>query len=148
MGLGAQLGRPMLVMSAVKVDGEAGVRVGGGGGGGVLDDDDDDVDGFEWDDEGELDGGFALVDGCKVVAAEVGVLLVTALGAGTLRTCPGCKSLMEILGFAASRAATETPCSAAILDRVSPGWTLMAFSCWMRIAAVIKCATSALDFVV
>ena len=131
MGLGAQLGRPTVLMSAVTAVGEAGVGVGGGGGGGVLDDDDDD------------DGGFALVDGCKVVAAE----LVTALGAGTLKTCPGSKSLMETLGFAASRAATETPCSAAILARVSPGWTLMAFICWMRIAAVIKCATSALGFV-
>ena len=126
MGLGAQLGMPTVVMSAVKVFGEAGVGVVvGGGGGGVLDDDDVD---FELDEECELDEGFALFDVSKVVAAEVG-LLVTALGAGILRTCPSCKSLTEILGFAASRAATETPCSAAILARVSPGWTLIAFPC-------------------
>lgn len=116
MGLGAQLGMPTVVMSAVKVfvvGGGGGGGEGGGGGGGVLEDD---------------DVGFALFDVSKVVAAEVG-LLVTALGAGILRTCPSCKSLTEILGFAASRAATETPCSAAILAIVSPGWTLIAFTC-------------------
>lgn len=124
MGLGAQLGRPMLVMSAMEVVGEAGVVVvvggGGGGGGGVLDDDLVDV--------GVLDGAVAVVDLSKVVAPKVG-LLATAFGAGTLRTSPGCKSLAEIPGFAASRAATETPCSAAILARVSPFWTLIAFIC-------------------
>lgn len=144
MGLGAQLGMPTVEMSAVKVFGEAGVGVVvGGGGGGVLEDDDDDF--FTLDGEGELDGGFALFDVCKVVAADVG-LLVTALGAGILRTCPGCRSLTETLGFAASRAATETPCSAATLARVSPGWTLIAFICGKRIAATIKCATSAWPF--
>lgn len=146
MGLGAQLGRPMVVMSAVKVFGVAGVGVVvGAGAGGVLEEEDDDDVNFELDDECELDGGFALVDVCKVVAAEVG-LLITALEAGILRTCPGCKSLMEILGFAASRAATETPCSAAILTRVSPGWTLIALICCMRIAATIERATSAWFF--
>lgn len=146
MGLGAQLGRPMVVMSAVKVFGVAGVGVVvGAGAGGVLEEEDDDDVNFELDDECELDGGFALVDVCKVVAAEVG-LLMTALEAGILRTCPGCKSLMEILGFAASRAATETPCSAAILTRVSPGWTLIALIFCMRIAATIERATSAWFF--
>lgn len=146
MGLGAQLGRPMVVMSAVKVFGVAGVGVVvGAGAGGVLEEEDDDDVNFELDDECELDGGFALVDVCKVVAAEVG-LLMTALEAGILRTCPGCKSLMEILGFAASRAATETPCSAAILTRVSPCWTLIALIFCMRIAATIERATSAWFF--
>lgn len=121
MGLGAQLGRPMLVMSAMEVVGEAGVVVVvGGGGGGVLDDDLVDV--------GVLDGAVAVVDLSKVVAPKV-ELLATAFGAGTLRTSPGCKSLAEIPGFAASRAAMETPCSAAILARVSPLWTLIAFIC-------------------
>lgn len=140
MGLGAQLAWPTLLMSAVMGGGEAGV--GGGGGGGVLEEEEGGGGG-----ELEVDGGFvALVDVCKVVAGEVG-LLVTALGAGILRTWPGCKSLTEAFGFAASRAATETPCSAAILARVSPGWMLMAFICCRRIAAMIECATSAWLFV-
>ena len=71
------------------------------------------------DDDVELDVDFALVDLIRVVTAEVG-LLVAAFEAGMLRTCPGSRSLTEILGFAASRAASETPCSSAILNRVSP----------------------------
>ena len=115
MGLGAQLARLMLVMSMMKVVGEAGVVVGvGEGGGGVLED--------ELDDVGVFDEDVAVVDRSKAVAPEVG-LFATASGAGTLRTCPGCKSLMGIPRLAASRAATETPCSAAIPARVSPLWT-------------------------
>lgn len=78
MGLGAQLGRPTLVMSAMEVVGEAGVIVVvGGGGGGVLDD--------ELDDVGVLDGDVAVVDLSEVVEPKVG-LFATAFGAETLRT--------------------------------------------------------------
>ena len=147
MGLGAQLGRPMLVVSAMMLVGAGGVVVVvGAGGGGVLDDDvvgaggggvlDDDFVGAggggvlddDLVDVGVLDGDVVFVDPRKVVASNVG-LCVTAFGAGTLRTSPGCKSLTEIPGFAASRAATEPPCSAAILARVSPLWTMIAFIC-------------------
>lgn len=104
MGLGAQVALPMLVMSAMELVGEAGVGVVVGGGGGVVVDD-------ELDDVDVLDRDVVVVDLTKVVAEPE---------AGTLRAWPGCRSLTEILGFAASRAATETPCSAAILARVSP----------------------------
>ena len=127
MGLGAQLGKPMLVMSAVTLVGPAGVVVVvvGAGGGGVLDDDFVDVGVLDGD---VLDGDVVVVDLRRVVAPDVG-LCVIEFGAGTLRTSPGCKSLTEIPGFAASRAATVPPCSAAILARVSPLWTMMAFIC-------------------
>ena len=128
-GLGAQIALPTLVSSGMELVGEAGA---GGGGGGVVDDvevDDVEVDDVEVDDV-EVDD--FEVDDVEVDDFEVDdVDLLDDVGRldedaddvvpGVLRTWPGCKSLMDIPGFAASRAATGTPCSAAILARVSPG---------------------------
>ena len=139
MGLGAQLGLATEVRSAVTTAGDglgAGVGGGGGGGGGVLVDEVDVV--------GLCDEDVEVVE--VVMLDEE--LFDTELGAGTLRTCPGCKSLAEIPGFAASRAATETPCSAAILARVSPVCTLIATVFWKRTAAMMRRCARSMSFLI
>ena len=68
-----------------------------------------------------------------------------ALALGTFRTWSGCRLFAATPGFAAIRVAIETPCSAAIFAKVSPGLTVNACVALRNVAMMRKmCAASGL----